>query len=126
MKLRTIFTLTILLFVINAFSQNNKIIDKRALSYYTKDEINNMPLYKVMQLNYDFNDSYIIPVEMKRKVNKKKIDVLKFSNLRNKNTETKVDIGSIDEKSTGLFIILKSQVEVSKAHQEIKNKYLNK
>jgi len=123
MKLKSIITIIVLLFTVNVFSQNSKIIDKRAYKYYTQKEINDMPLYKVMQINYDFNDSYIIPKETKRKVNTKKLDVFKLTVYRKKNEDYKIDIGTIDEKNTGIYVILKSQVEVAKMHEEIKNKY---
>jgi hypothetical protein len=76
-----------------------------------------------MQINYDFNDSYIIPKETKRKVNTKKLDVFKLTVYRKKNEDYKIDIGTIDEKNTGIYVILKSQLEVAKMHEEIKNKY---
>ena len=123
MRLKTIITIILLLFFINVFSQNTKKIDKRAFNYYTQKEINDMPFYKIMQINYDFRDSYIIPKEMKHKINSKKIDVFKLGIYRKKNDNYKIDIGTLDEKITGKYIILKSQSEVAKIHQEIKEKY---
>ncbi|RLD48311.1 MAG: hypothetical protein DRI94_12730 [Bacteroidetes bacterium] len=126
MKLKNIITIIVLLFTFSAFSQNTKIIDKRAYNYYTQKDINEMPLYKIMQINYDFNDSYIIPKEMKRKINHKKVDVFKLSVYRKKHENYKIDLGTIDEKTTGKYIILKSQQEVAEIHKKIQNKYQQK
>jgi hypothetical protein len=97
--MKKISVLTFLFFLtIFAFSQQEIQIDKRAYNYYTKEEINSMPINKIKKINFLYKHSFIIPEEFKGQIDPNKIDVRKYSRYRKLHERTKVYL--IDDSKT--------------------------
>jgi hypothetical protein len=109
------------------FAQNVNKVDKRALNYYTTEEINNMPLTKINQINYLYTKSFIIPDEFKNKIKPDDIDIRLYSGFRKQNERAKAYIYSmiegIDKNNSNEYIILLSISEIQQAFKEIELKY---
>lgn len=102
-----------------SYSQNSNIVDKRALNHYSKEELNNMPLNKILKLNYLFSSSFIIPEEMKKNIDPSEVDVYIYGSYRKENEEVKIDLGAPFEKRTGKFIILLPFKDIDDAYKAI-------
>ncbi len=90
------------------FAQKTQI-DKRAYAYYTQDEINQMPDYKIKQINFLYQHSFIIPKEFDGQINPDEIDIRKYSQQRAPHQHVKV--------------YLKNAVTDSKEQENVSNRY---
>ena len=101
-------------------------IDKRAFSYYTQSEINQMPEYKIKQINFLYQHSFVIPNEFNGQINPNDIDIRQYSKQRLPHTRAKVFLESIapTEKErdnfTGQYIYLLSIDELQEAYDNLK------
>ena len=111
----------------NIYSQTNKclLIDKKALNYYTFEDINNMSLIKIKQLNYLYNKSFIIPDKFKNIINTKEIDIRNYSGYREKNKRVKVPLNINERASSEEYIILLSGSEVRHKFKDIEQNLYN-
>lgn len=122
----------VLLIAAKSFTQNTlpagrqvDLVDKRALKIYTMDQINEMPYYKILQINYLYISSYIIPDEMKGVISPADIDMTQYFLHRKEKERVTVDLGINGEKRTGKYIILLSFQEVNLAFKDIENNNCN-
>lgn len=110
------------LFSVVLLAQNDaKKIDKRVYNYYTKEQVLNMPLFKQKQVNYLFSKSFVIPEEMKDKIDVENFDISGYNSFRKNDEDTKVYINF--EKNTGPYFILLSKSKVNRRFKEIEAKY---
>lgn len=107
----------------NAQSKDNKLnlVESRVLLEYSEQDIQNMPEYKIYQLNYLYVNSYRIPDEMKDIIDPMDINISKYGAFRHDSKEQKVYLNP--EKSTGPYIILKSKAEVREQLSIIKEQH---
>lgn len=106
------------------FSQTKVALDKRAINYYSAQEINEMPESKIIQTNYLFRESYLIPDEFKQTLNSDNVDGFKLGAFRKEKERVKINIDMDKEgkPASNKYIILLSYEEVDKALNEIKEK----
>ena len=119
------FTLFILLGICTlSYSQESLQIDKRAINYYSEQELADMPLSKILQTNYLFRESYIIPDEFKQTLNSENVDGFKLGAFRKEKERVKinVDMDKEGKSASNKYVILYSYEEVDKALNEIKAK----
>jgi len=106
--MRVTITIFFLFFVSVTFAQKTQI-DKRAYAYYTQDEISQMPDYKIKQINFLYQHSFIIPKEFEGQINPDEIDIRKYSRQRAPHQRVKV--------------YLKNAVTDRKEQDNVSNKY---
>ncbi len=118
---------SIFLMLLTAFSFAQKTpVDKRAYAYYTQEEISQMPDYKIKQINFLYQHSFVIPDEFKGQINPNDIDIRLYSKQRLAHQRAKVYLKnpSTMEKErdnfTGQFIYLLSIDELQEAYENIK------
>lgn len=110
---------------VSGYAQNSNLLDRRALSTYSSDDVNQMPLAKIKQLNFYYRESFIVPGEMKSLVNPDDINIKIYEDYRQLKERTKVNLFRTDiPKSENMptsanYIILLSKQEVSDAFLEI-------
>lgn len=97
------------------------LVDTRVLEVYSEQEVQNMPEYKIYQVNYLYADSYRIPFTMKNKIDPLDIDISKYGAFRHDSKEQKVFLDH--EKMSGPYIILKSKAEVHNQLSIIKEQH---
>lgn len=106
----------------NAWSQTNfNLIDERAKQYFSQEEINNLPPYRIEQINYLFRESFKIDTETKPcticpAIDASQIDIRKFN--RDQNFPTRHYLSN-----PGHAILIYPWVVVKKQLAEIENKY---
>lgn len=107
-----------------SYSQETVQIDKRAFNYYTEQEIKEMPVLKIIQTNYLFRESFIIPDEFKQTLNSENVDGFKLGAFRKEKERVKIsiDIEKEEKLSSNKYVILLSYEEVDKALSDIKAK----
>jgi hypothetical protein len=127
--MKTLFVMLALAFIsmLSAYTQNNKIIDQRAFSHYTENEIAEMPLSKIHQINYLYRESFSIAEESVGKINPETIDAFNLSAFRKENERVKISI-DIDREGKKTdrapeYIILFSHKEVDEAFKKISSQY---
>ena len=83
-----------------------------------------MPVSKILQTNYLFRDSYIIPDEFKQSLNSENVDGFKLGAFRKEKERVKIniDIEKEEKITSNKYVILLSYEEVDKALNEIKAK----
>lgn len=104
------------------FAQSGIKLDHRAYNHYTIDEINKMSEAKKRQVNFLFNQSFIVPEKYKEVVNPDLIDVLDYNSLRRPNDRVEVYLRSKEgeeEVSTDRTIILLSINELLNMYKAI-------
>ena len=121
---KTILLSLLLLFIINIKAQKIKV-DKRALNYYSKEQITKMPETKLKQINFLYQQSFIIPDEFKTQINKDDIDIRDYSNQRLKDKRAKVFVINKNAKTereseSNLYFYLLSIEELQQAYKNIK------
>ena len=109
------------LFSLNAHDEIK--IDNRAYNHYTIEEIKQIPDSKIEKLNFLFNESFIIPEQMKDKLKKEEIDVYSYSVFRKENERVEVSLTITKEIVSKEYIILLSYKEMDEAYQKIDEKY---
>ena len=116
----------LLLFSFVTFAQK-PTLDKRAYAYYTQDEINAMPDFKIKQINYLYQQSFEIPEEFKEQINPDDIDIRRYSKQRLPNKKVKVYLynsNAEDQKEhdnfSGQYIYLISIEDLQNAYENIK------
>ncbi|MBI4646358.1 MAG: hypothetical protein HY738_07145 [Bacteroidia bacterium] len=128
--MKNILMLSLNLFLLTVLSgqllaQSKEEIDKRALKYYSNQEIKEMPAYKIKQINYLFTKSFIIPDEMKEKVDPAQIDINQYTRIREYDSQKKVNLinnGTVTSEAdafTEKYIILLSIKEIQQAYKDI-------
>ncbi|OFX55531.1 MAG: hypothetical protein A2046_00820 [Bacteroidetes bacterium GWA2_30_7] len=122
--MKHIFAFIFLIICTLSYSQEKTQIDKRALNYYSEQEIKEMPVSKILQTNYLFRDSYIIPDEFKQSLNSENVDGFKLGAFRKEKERVKIniDIEKEEKITSNKYVILLSYEEVDKALNEIKAK----
>ena len=119
--------LALILSVSAISAQNPQQVDQRALKHYTVEEISQMPDYKIEQINFLFNESYLIPEKFQEKINAEQVDIMLFTGYRKQaervnvplNINTEGREGGISEE----YIILLSADELKEAFQKIRNNH---
>lgn len=112
-------------FVSMSFAQKTQI-DKRAYAYYTQDEISQMPDYKIKQINFLYQQSFIIPKEFKGQINPDEIDIRKYSRERAPHQRVKIYLKNpVSEKReqdnvSNKYIYLLSIDELQEAYENLK------
>ena len=121
------FTVSIILMLFVSFAYGQKTtIDKRAYSYYTQNEINQMPEYKIKQINFLYQHSFIIPDEFKGQINPDNINIRQYSKQRLPHQRVKVFLKGTENNSkerdnfTGQYIYLLSIDELQEAYDSLK------
>ncbi len=116
----------LLLFSFVTFAQKTTL-DKRAYAYYTQDEINAMPDYKIKQINYLYQNSFEIPEEFKGQIDPNDIDIRRYSKQRLPDKKVKVylyDTNTSNQKEhdnfSGKYIYLISIEDLQNAYENIK------
>jgi hypothetical protein len=99
--------------------------DKRALNYYSQEQIANMPDVKIKQINYLYQKSFVIPKEFEAIINADEINIRDYSNLRLSDKRAKVFIKNTNahserESENSYYINLISIDELQQAYKEIK------
>ncbi len=122
MKLNYLIVL-LMYFVFSLNAQDKIKIDNRAYNHYTIEEIKQMPDSKIEKLNFLFNESFIIPEQMKNKIKKEEIDVYSYSVFRKENERVEVSLTITKEIVSKEYIILLSYKEMDEAYQKIDEKY---
>jgi|GEM_PF-3502266 len=123
--MRTTFTIFFVFFVSVTFAQKTQI-DKRAYAYYTQDEIRQMPDYKIKQINFLYQQSFIIPKEFEGQINPDEIDIRKYSRQRAPHQRIKVYLKNPaterkeQDNVSNKYIYLLSIDELQEAYENIK------
>jgi len=102
-------------------------IDKRALKYYSEEEIKSMPINKIKKINFLYSQSFIIPEEFKGQIDPNSIDIRKYSRYRKLNEMAKVYLidhnkevkGESDYNLSNKYIYLISIEELRDAYEKI-------
>ncbi len=116
----------ILLMSTGLFAQKIQI-DKRALNYYSKEEIQSMPESKIKKINYLYKYSFIIPDEFKGQIDPNSIDIRKYARYRKLNEMAKVYLiddtkepkAESDYNLSGKYIYLISIEDLRDAYDKI-------
>ncbi len=122
---RYIFVL-ILFMSTGLFAQKTQI-DKRALNYYSQEEIKSMPESKIKKINYLYRYSFIIPDEFKGQIDPNSIDIRKYARYRKLNEMAKVYLidetknvkGESDYNLSDKYIYLISIEDLRDAYEKI-------
>jgi len=123
---KNIFLISFLLLLTHLLFSQQPVLDKRAYAYYTQEEINKMPDYKIKQVNFLYRNSFIIPKEFKGQINPDSIDIRQYSKQRLPYKRAKVYLKtqniSTKEKDNfnGQYIYLLSIEELKAAYENIK------
>ena len=116
-------TLVLMFLFFSIYAQKTEI-DKRALNYYSADQIEKLSDVKIKQINYLYQQSFIIPEEFKTKINSVDIDIRKYSNCRLPDKKAKVALIKGDEREVSqgesVYIYLISIRELQEAYKRIK------
>lgn len=107
----------------NAQEDKSVLLDSRAYLLYTQDEINEMPEYKKAQINFIIRKSFIVPNEMKGKINPDEINGMEYNGYRKENERVKVPLLISKEISNFEYIILLSYKEIDEAYLKIKKQF---
>lgn len=99
-------------------------LDSRAYRHYTADEIKAFDAAKIEKLNYLFNESFIIPDDMKSTLKNEDVDIYGFSSFRSENERVKLPLSAITEQAGNEYIILLSYKELDEAYLIIDEKYI--
>ena len=123
MKKKLIFAFTILLFI--SVNAQQIELDKRALNYYSKEQITKIPDTKIKQINFLYQESFIIPKEFEGQINPNDIDIRDYSQQRLPNEQAKVFLINKDatkekESQSNYYIYLISIEELQEAYKTIK------
>lgn len=124
--MRVLFISIVFLLTVSFSFAQKKTIDKRAFTYYTQDEISQMPDYKIEQINFLYQYSFIIPDEFKGQINIDNIDIRQYSKQRLAHQRAKVFLNSQTSKKkeqdnfTGQYIYLLSIDELQEAYEKFK------
>ena len=112
-------------FVQLSFAQNAGPVkvDSRAFLFYSQDELDAMPEYKKAQINFLINKSFIIPNEMKAKINPDDINGMEYNGYRKEDERAKVPLMISKELTNAEYIILLSYKELDEAYVKIKKQY---
>lgn len=126
-----IFFISLLLWVAGSavFAQESIKLDDRTIKHYSKEQIEELTDISILQINYLFNESFIIPEEMKEFVNAADIDILDYHQCRLPKERKKVflvnpNASSEADSFTDKYIILFSVLEVQDAINKIE--FINK
>ena len=110
----------------NIYAQKIQI-DKRALKYYSQEEVKSMPESKIKKINYLYKYSFIIPDEFKGQIDPNSIDIRKYARYRKLNEMAKVYLiddskeikGESDYNLSGKYIYLISIEDLRDAYDKI-------
>jgi len=121
---KTILLGFLLLFFVGVNAQKTQI-DKRALNYYTKEQIAKMPSSKIKQINYLYQESFVIPDEFKNQISNDDIDIRDYSKQRLKDKRAKVFVINKNakresESEKNIYFYLLSIEELQQAYKNIK------
>ena len=121
---KTILLSFLVLFFISTKAQKTQL-DRRALNYYSQEQIAKMPNSKIKQINFLYQESFIIPEEFKTQINKDDIDIRDYSKQRLKDKRAKVFVINKNAKrETGseksIYFYLLSIEELQQAYKKIK------
>lgn len=124
--MKLIFTFTLFVISILTYSQELNQIDKRALNYYSTDELKEMPQSKIKEVNFYYSESFIIPEEFKEIIKAENINIKTYEEYRQINERAKVYLyketstGEVQEESN-YFIYLLSKNELKEAYKTLNN-----
>ena len=123
MRKTILLSLLILLFV--AANAQKVQIDKRATNYYSKEQVSKMSDTKIKQINFLYQESFIIPKESKGLINKDEIDIRNYSNQRLADKRAKVFVKNKNakrevESEKNIYFYLLSIEELQQAYKKIK------
>ena len=123
MRKTILLSLLVLLFV--ATNAQKVQIDNRASNYYSKEQVLEMSDTKIKQINFLYQESFIIPEESKGFINKADIDIRNYSNQRLADKRAKVFVKNKNAKSEvesekNIYFYLLSIEELQKAYKKIK------
>ena len=121
---KTILLSFLVLFFVATKAQKTQI-DKRALNYYSKEQIAKMPEKKLKQINFLYQHSFIIPDEFKTQINTNDIDIRDYSNQRLADKRAKVFVINKNakretESEKNIYFYLLSIEELQQAYKNIK------
>lgn len=106
------------IFCYSVFAQQTNVLDKRALKYYSAEQIECMPVTKIKQVNYYYTKSFYIDTTNINPncsdVKIDEIDVTQFSKNRKETTRASVGL-----KENCRNIILLSWKEVKEQYKKI-------
>ena len=121
---KTILLSFLVLFFVSTKAQKTQI-DKRALNYYSQEQISKMPDSKIKQINFLYQESFVIPEEFKAQINKDDIDIRDYSRQRLKDKRAKVFVINKNakrekESESSMYFYLLSIEELQQAYKNIK------
>ncbi len=125
--MRNLITGIVLILIASSVFGQEITVDKRAYGYYTQNEINKMPKYKIKQINFLYQHSFTIPDEFKGQINPNDIDIRQYSKQRLPHSRAKVflktqgDTQKERDNFTGQYIYLLSIDELREAYENIKH-----
>ncbi len=117
--------LILMCLAINSLFAQDTQLDRRAIQKYTQEQIREMPKTKIKQINFLYQQSFIIPDQFKNKIDPNSIDISLYSKMRLVDQQAKVNLINPDakresESTTELYIYLLSIDELKQAYQNIK------
>lgn len=125
--MRKIYITSMILFFSCVTLAQKTTLDKRAFGYYTQEEINAMPNYKIKQINYLYQQSFEIPNEFKGLINPNDIDIRRYSKQRLPNRKAKVYLynANVEQQKeqdnfSNQYIYLISIEDLQNAYENIK------
>jgi hypothetical protein len=122
--MKKLFLSTVLLLSFFISKAQKTEIDKRALNYYTQEQISEMPDVKIKQVNFLYQQSFIIPEENIKKINPQDINIIDFNQSRLPNERAKVYLSDKNSKEGSenpeLYFYLLSIEELQQAYKNIK------
>ncbi len=121
---KTILLSFLLLLFISTKAQKTQL-DKRALNYYSEQQVSKMSDTKLRQINFLYQKSFVIPKEFKTQINKNDIDIRDYSNQRLAGKRAKVYVINKNakretESEKNIYFYLLSIEELQQAYKNIK------
>lgn len=110
------------------FAQEKTNVDQRALNKYSANQLQEAGELKIRQINWFYNESFIIPREFAGVITPSDVDIKRYDHSRKPDEQAKVYLTNetMDEKNikgSGEYIILKSINEVRAAYKQIEEAY---
>ncbi|MBN2681331.1 MAG: hypothetical protein JXR58_02375 [Bacteroidales bacterium] len=109
--------------ILFSFCLNAQDVDSRVYKHYSKEEVSEMNSEKIEKMNFLIRESFIIPEEMKGKINPDELDVLGYAVLRLEDERAKVHLMIDEEIADGPYFFLISYKELDAAYLRIEQSF---